>query len=129
MNWEYKFYRGTLGKAATLLYTTPPNKRSVVTAIDIINRSGAVMYLNVYLLSNEDTTPTAADALIYNMEIPDSITTGNQHCPVYRGWAVIDTPKGGTIHASADDGSDGAVDCTISICGAEKTVKPELGNV
>jgi hypothetical protein len=130
MNWEWKFYRGTLSNSANELYATPPNKKAIVTAIDIVNRSGAVMYLYVYLLADGDSTPSVGDALIYQLEIPVPTTAGgNQHCAVYRGWAVVDAPKGGSIYAYTDDGSGNAVDCTISICGVEKTVKSELGTV
>ncbi len=124
MNWERKFYRGTLSNSAEELYECPPNKMAIVTSIDVVNREGATIYLYVYLVP-ENSSPGVAHILIDELEIPVPITTGKQHYS-WRGFQVVDNGPG-TIHAYADDGSSGSVDCTISISGVEKTVKTERG--
>jgi len=103
-----------LGQAAitvlpVLVHTVPALSRSIVKTIDICNTTTSDINVNIYLVPSGDT-PTTANALLANIKIKATTTSGG--FVQWGGSQVLN--EGDTIQASAS-----AVGLTINISGGE----------
>ena len=99
-----------LGQAAmttsyATIYTTPANTRTFVKDIDIINTTGAIVYIYVSLVPVGGTAGTS-NALFYNNALPAYTTVQ------WAGSQILDA--GGFISVKAS-----AAGCTVTVSGAE----------
>ncbi len=99
-----------LGQAAmttgyVTLYTAPANTRTFVKDIDIINTTGAIVYIYVSLVPVGGTAGTS-NALFYNNALPAYTTVQ------WAGSQILNAGDFISVKASATG-------CTITVSGAE----------
>jgi hypothetical protein len=99
-----------LGQAAmttgyVTLYTSPANTRTFVKDLDIINTTGAIVYIYVSLVP-VGGTPGTSNALLYNNALPAYTTVQ------WAGSQILNAGDFISVKASA-------VGCTITVSGAE----------
>jgi len=98
MNAEFNFYRNSYPLELTTFYTVPQGHRSIVTAIDIVNRGSTTGAAYLYLVSSGDTAGVS-NALfnkvpIDYISIPASDGYGFPY--PWKGWEVLNS-EGATI--------------------------------
>jgi len=89
MNFEKNLFRGEVPSVLTTVYTVPKNQRSILTLINVCNRSSTQGGLYLYIVASGDTADND-NVILYNYPIdPISVPAGYGNVTIIKTWEVI----------------------------------------
>ena len=91
MNFEKNFFRGLVPDSLTTVYTVPKNKISILTVIDVCNRSSTQGGLYLYIVPSGESASNS-NVILYNYPIdPIDTPSGYGNVLQIKTWEVINS--------------------------------------